>query len=80
MVPEPASFMSYALAEAAHGAEATMRIDQPYPFNLNPSDISESGVGWYVTHYGATDVTPPPESYITVSEQSEFGSGDVSTN
>jgi hypothetical protein len=80
MIPEPASFISYAITEASHIAEATLLIDKPYPFNLRPSDIQETGIAWYVTHYGATDVTPPPESYTTVSDQAVFGGGDANTD
>ena len=80
MVPEPAAFLTYAIAQAAHNAEADLLLEKPDPFTLTPSEITEEAISHLVTKYQATDVLPPPEDYITVADQAKAGGGDENTN
>ncbi|MEZ4499187.1 MAG: hypothetical protein R2839_03780 [Thermomicrobiales bacterium] len=73
MVPEPAAYLIKAMARA--NAKATELV-KPIPFTLRPEQISETNYGYYVSLYGATDVTPPPEVYRTKSFDFNAGDGD----
>lgn len=77
MVPEPAAFLIEALQSARANA---VEIEKPMPFSLRPNQINESNYHTWVQKYGATDVVPPPEMYITKSFDFKAGGGDSSTN
>jgi hypothetical protein len=65
MLPEPAAFMIYALANApTPGAD----LVKPAPFTLSPSDVSEWNYSYYVKLYEVVGVTPPPQPYVTVGK------------
>jgi hypothetical protein len=80
MIPEPAAFLTYAIAEAANNAESDLLLEKPTPFTSKPADIRESNVGNLILKYQATDVLPPPDDYVTISDQAKFGDGDSNTN
>ncbi|KAK4108839.1 carbohydrate-binding module family 12 protein [Canariomyces notabilis] len=80
MVPEPAAFLTYAVAEAATNTESGLLLEKPSTFALRPADINENNIGNLILMYQATDVLPPPEDYLTISDQSKFGGGDPSTS
>ena len=77
MVPEPGTFLIEALQSAHANA---VEIEKPVPFPLRPNQITESNYHTWVQEYGATDVTPPPEMYITKSDHFKAGGGDSKTN
>lgn len=77
MVPEPGAFLIEALQSAHANA---IEIEKPMPFTLRPNQITESNYHTWVKEYGATDVTPPPEVYITKSLDFKAGGGDSNTN
>lgn len=80
MVPEPGAFVTQILAQAAEGADNGVLAEKPIPFSLNPADIRVTAIGSLVTRYQATDVLPPPEDFVTVSDQASAGGGDKNTN
>jgi hypothetical protein len=80
MIPEPAAFVTYAIAEAANNVESSQLIEKPVPFRYRPCDITEANIGNLTLSYQATDVLPPPEDYVTVSDQNKFGGGDSTVN
>ncbi|KAG8805585.1 hypothetical protein FRC17_005445 [Serendipita sp. 399] len=80
MIPEPAAFLTYALSTTVNSAEAGLLLEKPSPFELKPADITEEAIGPLIAKYQALDVLPPPEDYITVSDQAKVGGGDVNTN
>lgn len=77
MVPEPAAFLIEAMQEAHANA---VEIVKPMPFTLRPNQISEFNYHTWVREYGATDVQPPPEIYITKSLDFKAGGGDDKTD
>ena len=77
MVPEPGAFLIEALQSAHANA---IEIEKPMPFTLRPNQITESNYHTWVKEYGATDVTPPPEMYITKSLDFKAGGGDSKTD
>ncbi|MFD0670900.1 hypothetical protein [Cohnella sp. GCM10027633] len=77
MVPEPGAF----LIEAMRGSHAhATEIDKPIAFALKPDQITESNYHSWVHRYGATDVQPPPDIYVTKSLDFKAGGGDSNTN
>ena len=62
MVPEPAVFLITSLQTAHANA---VELEKPTPFTLRPDQIFESTYPGWVQQYGATDVQPPPEIFIT---------------
>ncbi|WP_226663238.1 hypothetical protein [Microbulbifer aggregans] len=64
MVPEPAAFLITAMQNAHANA---LELEKPTPFTLRPDQIHESNYTGWVQQYGATDVVPPPELYLTKS-------------
>jgi hypothetical protein len=80
MIPEPAAFLTHVLSTTANGLEANLLLEKPTPFDKTPDEIGVESVGTLIAKYQATDVLPPPEDYITVSDQAKFGGGDSNTN
>ncbi|OKL59578.1 hypothetical protein UA08_05230 [Talaromyces atroroseus] len=76
MIPEPAAFLTYAIAEGANNAEPGLLLEKPMPFTLKPADISASNIGNLTLKYQATDVLPPPEDFVTISDQAKVGGGE----
>lgn len=76
MIPEPAAFLTHSIEQSALNAESALLLEKPAPFTLTPSQITESMIGNLITKYQATDVQPPPEDYITLSDQTKVGGGD----
>lgn len=66
MIPEPAAFVIETMKQAyANGID----IIKPEEFRLRPDNIEPSNYNRWVKEYGATGVNPPPERYLTKSEQ-----------
>ncbi|MCP5074196.1 MAG: hypothetical protein GY947_13020 [Rhodobacteraceae bacterium] len=62
MVPEPAAF----LISSMKGAHANaVEIEKPTAFTTRPDQILEATYYGFIQQYGATDVEPPPEQYLT---------------
>ena len=80
MVPEPAAFLTHLLTETAKRAEANVILEKPDAFDKNPGDIEVESIGSLITKYQATDVLPPPEDFVTISDQAKFGGGDDNAN
>ncbi|BCL71946.1 hypothetical protein TUMSATVNIG1_39130 [Vibrio nigripulchritudo] len=77
MVPEPGAFLIETLSDAHASA---LQIEKPMEFPLKPSQITEHNYHTWVQEYGATDVSPPPEIYITKSLDFKAGGGDDDTH
>jgi hypothetical protein len=43
-------------------------LEKPTPFAHTPADIQETNIGNLIQKYQATDVLPPPEDYVTISD------------
>ncbi|PVH68884.1 hypothetical protein DL98DRAFT_599137 [Cadophora sp. DSE1049] len=80
MIPEPAAFLIYAITETANNAESGLLLEKPSPFTFAPSEIEEEMIGNLITQYQATDVLPPPDDYITITDQTKIGGGDPNVN
>jgi hypothetical protein len=77
MVPEPAAFLIDVMSNAANIA---ITLEKPTLFALTPSQINEASYQYWVLKYQATDVVPPPQDYITTSDQVNKGGGDSKTD
>lgn len=77
MVPEPGAWLARAMQEAHAGL---VEIEKPAPFTLRPDQISEHNYFHWVQLYGATDVVPPPERYITKAVDYSAGGADSKTS
>ncbi|MDF1781668.1 MAG: hypothetical protein P1U67_10260 [Alcanivoracaceae bacterium] len=77
MVPEPGAFIIEALRRAHISA---MEIEKPMAFNLRPDQITEYNYHTWISRYHATDVSPPPEPYITKTHDYNAGGGDDKTD
>ena len=77
MVPEPAAFLIETL-QSAHAN--SLELEKPTPFTLRPDQITEYNYHTWVQIYGATDVEPVPEMYITKSLDFKAGGGDDKTD
>lgn len=77
MVPEPAAYLIQAMG-SAHAS--MLEIDKPLAFTLRPEQITEANYGYWVHLYGASDVTPPPEEYLTKTAEYHAGEGDEKTD
>lgn len=77
MVPEPGAFLLEALRRAHVSATELVK---PMPFSIRPDQLTEFNYHTWVSAYHATDVTPPPEPYITKSHDYNAGGGDDKTD
>ncbi|KAK4121596.1 hypothetical protein N657DRAFT_692120 [Parathielavia appendiculata] len=59
--------------------EAFILAEKPMEFALDPSEVSTTAIGRLVTRYQATDVLPPPEDFIVVSDQAKAAAGGDSS-
>ncbi len=73
MVPEPAAFLISAMQ---NGHANALELEKPTPFTLRPDQIHESNYTGWVQQYGATDVEPPPELYLTKSHDHNANAED----
>jgi len=78
MVPEPAAFIMDAMVKSAN--QAGTGLEKPLDFRLTPDQITRDRYQSLVVRYEATDVVPPPEDFITKSDQVSKGGGDSNTN
>lgn len=77
MVPEPAAFLIETLQSAHANA---VELEKPPPFTLRPDQITEYNYHSWIQLYGATDVQPAPEIYVTKSLDFKAGGGDDKTD
>ena len=77
MVAEPGAFLIEAMRRA-HVKATELR--KPLRFPLRPNQITEYNYHGWVLEYGATDVEPPPEPYVTKSADYSAGGGDDKTD
>jgi hypothetical protein len=70
MVPEPGAFL---LASFQQHHDTAVELEKPAPFDIQPANLSEDNYQFYVALYGATDVKPPPEPFVT--ETYDFNTG-----
>ncbi|RYZ40778.1 MAG: hypothetical protein EOP49_29320, partial [Sphingobacteriales bacterium] len=73
MVAEPAAFLISSLQNAHASA---VELQKPVTFTLRPDQITETNYHGWIQLYGATDVQPPPEMYITKSLDFKAGGGE----
>lgn len=66
VIPEPAAF--YIAAFQSENATPTPHLKKPAEFVVDPLDITETNYGDWVAEYGATDVLPPPEPFLTLAK------------
>lgn len=66
MVPEPAAYVIETLKQEYAGG---VDIVKPVEFPLSPDDIQPYNYNYWVREYGATGINPPPQMYLTKSEQ-----------
>ncbi|MGZ3742932.1 MAG: hypothetical protein ACXWRA_03650 [Pseudobdellovibrionaceae bacterium] len=62
MVPEPAAYLIDTMTNAHNAA---IELKEPMPFKLRPDQLDEHNYTTYVQAYSVSDVTPPPEIYMT---------------
>jgi hypothetical protein len=77
MVPEPAAFLTEVYKRAHNHA---MVLQKPTALTLRADQITEYNYHALVLAYSATDVTPPPEPYITKAIDFSAGGGDEKTD
>ncbi|MEV6423985.1 hypothetical protein [Streptomyces sp. NPDC051662] len=77
MIPEPAAFLIHTLQSSHAGA---VQVEKPPAFTLQSHQIDVTNYHYWVQLYQATDVTPPPEMYLTKSFDFKAGGGDSKTN
>lgn len=70
MIPEPGAFL---LDTYQRRRTAALELVKPPEFKLKPDQLTEDNYQTYVVLYGATDVKPPPEPYVT--EAYDFNTG-----
>ena len=77
MVPEPGAFLIEAMRRAHVSAT---ELNKPMPFDIRPDQITEYNYHTWISRYGATDIDPPPEPYITKTHDYNAGGGDDKTD
>ena len=77
MIPEPGAFVTAVMAQA-HAS--LLKLTKPPDFDLLPSQIDENNYGYWAHAYRATDVSPPPDLFRTVSFDFKAGGGEADTN
>jgi hypothetical protein len=65
VIPEPASMLWYSMRSPKSGEQLPPPIPQ---FDVQPDEINEINYAQYASLYGASDITPPPKSYESVSK------------
>ncbi len=73
MIPEPGSFLLEAFRRRR---TAAIELEKPPAFEVTPDALTEDNYQTYVTLYGATDVKPPPEPFVTESYDFNTGGED----
>ncbi len=73
MIPEPGAFLLEAWRRAR---SASVELEKPPPFEIVPDQLNEDNYQTYLTLYGATDIKPPPEPYVTESYDFNTGGED----
>lgn len=73
MIPEPAALLMEAFRSRR---SAAIELEKPPAFEITPSQLSENNYQTYVALYGATDVKPPPEPFVTESYDFNTGGED----
>jgi hypothetical protein len=73
MVPEPAAMLMEAFRTRR---SAAVELEKPAAFTLTPSQLDPDKYQTYVTEYGATDVAPPPQPYVTAAYDFNTGGED----
>lgn len=65
MVPEPAAF--YIWSQTKNTA-AALPVTKPDDLTITPSALNEGNYQVYAQKYGATNIDPPPDEWVTVSK------------
>ena len=73
MIPEPGTFLLEAFRRRR---TAAIELEKPPAFEITPDALNEDNYQTYVTIYGATDVKPPPEPFVTESYDFNTGGED----
>ncbi len=73
MVPQPAAFLISSMQQAHANA---IELNKPTPFTLRPDQVLESNYSGWAQQYGAGDVTPPPEMFVTKSHNHDANAED----
>ena len=73
MIPEPGAFLLEAFRRRRGAA---IELEKPPEFEVRPDQLNEDNYQTYVTLYGATDVKPPPEPFVTESYDFNTGGED----
>lgn len=73
MVPEPAAMLMEAFRSRR---SAALDLEKPAAFELTPRQLTPDNYQTYVREYLATDVTPPPQPYVTSAYDYNAGGED----
>jgi len=77
VLPEPAAFLIESLKR---GHASAVELEKPMRFSLRPDQITEYNYQTWLNEYGATDIVPPPEPYLTKTLDYAAGGGDEGTD
>ena len=73
MIPEPAALLMEAFRTRR---SASLDLEKPAAFELTPRQLTPDNYQTYVREYLATDVTPPPQPYVTSAYDYNTGGED----
>ncbi len=73
MLPEPAALLMEAFRSRR---SAALELEKPPAFDITPRQLNADNYQTYVSRYGATDVVPPPQPYVTESYDFNTGGED----
>lgn len=73
MIPEPGAFLVEAFKRRR---TAAVELEKPPAFEITPDQLTQDNYQTYVVLYGATDVKPPPEHFVTESYDFNTGGED----
>lgn len=73
MIPEPAALLMEAFRSRR---SAALELEKPPAFEITPGQLTEHNYETYIALYGATDVKPPPEPFVTESYDFNTGGED----
>ena len=73
LIPEPGALLLEAFRTRR---SAALELEKPPSFDITPSDLTEDNYETFVSLYEATDVTPPPEPFVTESYDFNTGGED----